>query len=136
MSDSILTCFLPCCIYKDATFTNEESVFTCSNRWNGVSIHQIISYYKEHFVMSAYFTHGQQVTHAAAPANAAMAVNKVRGSAPASPLTPIYRPRNKSQPQSGRTRLPSAALLLNTPTRLAAGTCFSSDLCLIAFCID
>ena len=66
MSDSILTCFLPCCIYKDATFTNEESVFTCSNRWNGVSIHQIISYYKEHFVMSAYFTHGQQVTHAAA----------------------------------------------------------------------
>ena len=62
MSDSILTCFLPCCIYTVATCTNEESVFTCSNRWNGVSIHQIISYYKCQFVTSVYFTHGQQVT--------------------------------------------------------------------------
>jgi hypothetical protein len=65
VSDSTRTCFLPCCTYTVATCINEESVFICSNRWNGVSIHQIISYYKEHFVMSAYFTHGQ-VTHAAA----------------------------------------------------------------------
>ena len=61
---------------------------------------------------------------AVAPANAAMAANKVRRFRPDFTAHPIYRPRNKSQSQSGRTRLPYAALPLNTSTRLAAGTCF------------
>ena len=38
---------------------------------------------------------------AAAPANAAMAVNKVRGSRPGLTAHPIYRPRNKRLPHPG-----------------------------------
>jgi len=70
---------------------------------------------------------------AAAPANAAMAVNKVRRSRPGLTAHPIYRPRNKRLPHPGSLVARTPRCLVNPSARITPGTCLP-DVGMIAFC--
>jgi hypothetical protein len=61
---------------------------------------------------------------AAAPANAAMALNKVRRSRPSFTAHPIYRPHNKSLPHPGSLIASMLRWLVNPSARITAGTFF------------
>jgi hypothetical protein len=62
------------------------------------STHQIISYYKEQFVTSVYFTHGQQVTLPLQSLMLPLLKNQLHSFRVAAFLQQIFNPHGKSLP--------------------------------------
>ena len=72
---------------------------------------------------------------AAAPANAAMAVNKVRRSRPGFTAHHIYRPRNKRPPHPGSLVVRTLRCWSTRPPVLRQALVFT-DINLLNFCLD
>jgi len=71
---------------------------------------------------------------AAVPANAAMAVNKVRRSHHWLHRSPHSPPPQQAPAASGLPRRPPASLLVNPSARITTGTCFP-DISLLVFAL-